>query len=149
MQYGQIQFATWPGRSSLWEAGSQEGTTRAALRQLLSSQREHTVTQTASSRERAKQIGTNIIFNSDKYIFQFSNQSGHTQLAHSGERAKQVQPVQGCICTQERSEKTQERSEKTQERSEKTPCICMFSFTVFNHLCKEVEKVGESVQKQS
>ena len=99
-------------------------------------------TQTASSRERAKQIGTNIIFNSYKYIFQFSNQSGHTQLAHSGERAKQVQPVQGCICTQK-------RSEKTQERSEKTLCICMFSFTVFNHLCKEVEKVVESVQKQS
>ena len=90
------------------EAGSEEETTRAALRQLLSSQSGHT----ACGGERAKQIGTNIISSSDKYIFQFPNQSGHTHLAHSGERAEQVQPVRGCICPQEGSQKTQERSEQ-------------------------------------
>ena len=42
------------------EAGSKEGTTRAALRQLLSSPGGHTVTDTACGGEIAKQIETNI-----------------------------------------------------------------------------------------
>ena len=91
-------------------------------------------TDTACGGEIAKQIGTNIIFNSDKYAFQFSNQTGDTQLAHSGERAKQVQPVRRCICPQERSEKTQERSEEA---------YMYVQFHSVQPFVQRIQKVGE------